>query len=78
MLCHIIYKCRYDLAIKVIMDRRTVAAYNFRTRLGFKQYDVILTKEQLVLIKIMTSFEGRRNENSVKRVRLQSWFLLSW
>ena len=77
MLCHIIYKCRYELAIKVIMDWRTVAAHNFRTRLGFKQYDVILTKEQLVLIK-MTSFEGRRNENSVKRVRLQSWFLLSW
>ena len=78
MLCHIIYQCRYELTIKIIMDWRTVAAHNFRTRLGFKQYDVILTKEQLVLIKIMTSFEERRNENSVKRVWLQSWFLLSW
>ena len=43
-----IYK---ELATKVIMDCRT-AAHKFRTRLGFKQCDVILTKEQLVLIKI--------------------------
>ena len=46
------------LAIKVIMDCKTTSAHKFRTRLGFKQYDVILTKEQLVLTKIMSSFEG--------------------
>ena len=34
------------LAIKVIMDCRTTMANKFRTRLGFKQYDIILTKEQ--------------------------------
>ena len=44
------------LATKVIMDGRTTAVHKFRTRLGFKQYDVILTKEQPVLTKC--SFEG--------------------
>ena len=34
-----------ELAVKVIMDCRITAAHKFRTRLGFKQYDVILTKE---------------------------------
>ena len=45
-------------AIKIIMDSRTTSAYKFRTRLGFIQYGVILTKEQSVLTKIMSSFEG--------------------
>ena len=45
------------LAVKVIMDCTTLA-HEFRTSLGFKQFDVILTKEQSVLTKIMTSFEG--------------------
>ena len=40
------------------MECRTTSAHTFRTRLGFKQYDVILTKEQSVLTKIMISFEG--------------------
>ena len=40
------------------MDCRTTSAHKFRTRLGFKQYDVILAKEQSVLTKIMSSFEG--------------------
>ena len=36
----------------------TTLAHEFRTSLGFKLFDVILTKEQSVLTKIMTSFEG--------------------
>ena len=36
------------LAIRVIMDCRTTQAHKCRTRLGFKQYDVILTKYKLV------------------------------
>ena len=40
------------LAIKVIVNCRTTMAHRFRTRLGFKQYDVILTKEQSLLSKI--------------------------
>ena len=39
------------------MDCRTTMAHKFRTRLGFKQYNVIFTKEQSVLTKIMSSFE---------------------
>ena len=39
------------------MDCRTTAAHNFRTKLGFKQHDVILTKVQSVLTKIKSSFE---------------------
>ena len=46
------------LAIKVIMDCRITSAHKFKTRLGFKQYDVILTKEQSVLTKIISSFDG--------------------
>ena len=54
------------LAIKVIMDCRTTLAHEFRTRLGFKQYDVILTKEQSVLKKTMSSFEGENMEKQYK------------
>ena len=32
------------IAIKVFMDCRTTSTHKFRTRLEFKQYDVILTK----------------------------------
>ena len=49
---------RKELVTKIIMDCRTTAAHKFRTRLGFKQYDVILTKKQSVLTKIKSSFEG--------------------
>ena len=45
------------LAIKVIMDCRTTSTHKFRTRSGFKQYNVILTKEKSVLTRIMSSFE---------------------
>ena len=33
------------------MDSRATAAHKVRAKLGFKQYDVILTKEQSVLTK---------------------------
>ena len=39
------------------MDCRTTAAHKFGTRLGSKQYDVILTKEQSLLTKTKSSFE---------------------
>ena len=44
-----------ESAKKVIMDLRATARHKFRTRLGFKQNDVIYTKEQSALTKI-TSF----------------------
>ena len=39
------------------MDCKTTSTHKFRRRLEFKQYDLILKKEQPVLIKIMGSFE---------------------
>ena len=43
--CNVIFIDK-KFAIKVIMDCRTTPAHKFRTRIGLKQYDVILTKEQ--------------------------------
>ena len=42
------------------MDCRIIRARlgKLRARLGFKQYDVVLTKEESVLTKIMSPFEG--------------------
>ena len=40
------------------MDCRAISARNFRTRLGFKLYNVILTKEQWMLTIKMSSFVG--------------------
>ena len=45
------------LTMKVIMNCRTTSAHKFRTRLGFKQYDVILTKERSMQTKLMSSIE---------------------
>ena len=50
------------LTIKVFMDCRTTLILKFRTRLCFKQSDVILTKEQSVLTKIMSLFEGKSKQ----------------
>ena len=41
---------------------RTTLAHRFRTRLGFEQYDMILTKEQSVLAQIISSFEGENKQ----------------
>ena len=40
------------------MNCKTTLAHGFKTRLGFKQYDVILTEEEPVLTRIRTSFKG--------------------
>ena len=56
------------LAIKVVTDCKTTSALKCRTRLGFKQYDVILTKEQSVLTKIISSFEGENMQTQYKVV----------
>ena len=50
------------MAIKVNMDCGTTLAHKFRARLRFKQYDVVLRKENSVLAKVMSSFEGERME----------------
>ena len=52
------------------MDCRTTSALEFRARLGFKQYDVILTKKQSVITEIMSSFEG---ENMLTQCNVLSY-----
>lgn len=42
------------------MDCRTTAVHKFRTGLEYKQFYVILTKEQSVLTKVMNSFEKEK------------------
>ena len=44
------------------MGCRITSHHKFRTRLGFKQYDSILTKEQSVLTKKMSLFKGENME----------------
>ena len=58
------------------MDCRTTSAHKFRTRLGLKQYDVILTKEQSVLTKIMSSFKGEnmQTQYNVLSYRIDLYF----
>ena len=40
------------------MNCRTTSAHTFRARLGFKQYDVILTKQQSALTIMMSLLQG--------------------
>ena len=42
--------------MQIISDWRTIPAVNFRTKLGFRHHDPIMTQEQSVLTKIMTVF----------------------
>ena len=64
------------LAIKVITACRTTLAHKFRTKLGFKEYDVSLRKEQPVLTKIKSSFEGEnmQTQYNVLNYRIDLYF----
>ena len=55
------------------MDWRKITAHKFRIRLGFKQYHVILTKVQLALTKIMSSFGGENmhTQYNILRYRIE-------
>ena len=54
------------------MNCRTVAAVEFRKRLGFNRYDPIMTQEQLILTKLDTYFktEDRLFQHSVLGYRI--------
>ena len=39
--------------------QKTTLGHKFRISSGFKQYNVVLTKEQSILTKIMSSLEGK-------------------
>ena len=54
-----------ELITKVIIDCRTIGSQTFRTTLGFKQHNVILTKEQSVLMNHKSSFEGEIHANTI-------------
>ena len=58
------------------MDCRKTSAHKFRARSGFKQYDVILTKEQSELTKIMSSFEGenKQTQYNILSYRIDLYF----
>ena len=57
------------------MDYRITSVHKLRTRLGFKQYDVILTKEQSMLTAIMSSFEGENMQTQyVLSYKIYSYF----
>ena len=45
------------------MDCRTTSTHKFRKRIGFKQYDVFLTTEQLVLTKMEKSSKEENMQN---------------
>ena len=64
------------LSINIIMSCETTSGDICRARLGFKQYDVILTKEQSVLTKIVRSFEGEnmQTEYNVLSYRMDFYF----
>ena len=48
--------------MQVIINCRSTAAHKFRTRLVFRQHDIILTEEQPLLTKFKSSFEGKNME----------------
>ena len=54
-----------ELITKVIIDCRTTASQTFRTILGFKQHNVILIKEQSVLMNHKSSFGGEIHTNII-------------
>ena len=51
---------REDFAIQVILDCRTPFGVDSKSRLGFNQYDPIMTQEQSILSKIKTTFSAEK------------------
>ena len=50
---------RGDFAVQIIIDCRTTHAVNFKSRLGFNQYDPVMTQEQSILSKTKTIFSDQ-------------------
>ena len=49
-----------ELALKIIKVYKGLKekTFNFRSKLGFKEYDIIMTKEKLVATEIIKSFSN--------------------
>ena len=58
------------------MDCRTASAVNFKTELGFNQYDPIMAQEQSVLSKIKTIFSAEEIllQHNVLGYRIDAYF----
>ena len=50
-----------ELALTIIMDCRVPTTVEFRTKLGFNKYDIMINKEQWVLTKKKEIICERRN-----------------
>ena len=61
---------KFNRQMLAIMGCRKTSAHKYRTKLGFKQYDVILTKKQSMLTEITTSFEGKTCK---QKIILKDW-----
>ena len=57
------------------MDCRTTSAHKLITKLGFKQCDVILTKEQSVLTKIISSCRGENIQTQFNGYNIDLYFI---
>ena len=57
---------RVDVVIPVIMACRSPKAIEFRSRLGFNQYDITLKKESSILKSKMEHYEGEDMETQYK------------
>ena len=60
----------------MIIDCRTPTAIEFKSKLGFKQYDSVMTKEQSVLTRIMKIFASEKIllKHSVLSYRIDLYF----
>ena len=65
-----------DLALKIIMDRRTDKSCNLKRNLGFTLHDVINTKEQTVINSTKDEFEGEnmQTQYTVLNYRIDPYF----
>ena len=53
---------RENIALPITMDCRTSTAVEFKSKLGFKQHNIIMTKEQSVITNIMKVFCGKEKK----------------
>ena len=65
-----------DLALKIKMDCKIPTATDFKSKLEFNQHDIIMTKEQLVLKKIIKVFVKEKIlvQHSVLKYRIDLYF----
>ena len=68
---------REDLAIQLIMDRRTIPSIYFKNKLGFNYQDPIMSQAQSILTKIKDSFptEEILFQHFVLGYRIDAYFL---